>query len=67
MAVAVMAAYSMPFPRFSAAPMHPSPQMIEDRYIDDRKLLQVCRERFGVGGYKLKVCRIILPFYPARD
>ncbi|KAF3034084.1 hypothetical protein E8E12_005624 [Didymella heteroderae] len=55
MAAAVMAVHSMPFPKFSAAaPAYPSPQIIEDRYIDDKKLLQVCRERFGIGGYKLK-------------
>ena len=59
MAAAVMAVHSMPFPKFSAAaPAYPSPQIIEDRYIDDKKLLQVCRERFGIGGYKLKVRRI---------
>jgi hypothetical protein len=56
MTAAVMAAHPMPFPKFSAAaPAYRSPQMIEDRYIDDKKLLQVCREKFGVGGYKLKV------------
>ncbi|UPX17083.1 uncharacterized protein EKO05_0007459 [Ascochyta rabiei] len=45
----------MPLPKFStAAPMYPSAQIIEDRYIDDEKLLEICKERFGWGNYKLK-------------
>lgn len=32
-----------------------SPQIIENRYIDDDKLLGICKERFGTGNYKLRV------------
>jgi hypothetical protein len=56
MAAAVMTASMMPLPKSPAtAPMYPSPQIIEDRYIDDEKLLQICKERFGLGNYGLKV------------
>jgi hypothetical protein len=34
-------------------------QIIEDRYIDDMKLLEHCKQRFGIGNYRLKVVRII--------
>ena len=32
-------------------------QIIEDRYIDDGKLLEYCKQRFGIGNYRLKVDR----------
>lgn len=40
----------------ASAPTCRSPQIIEDRYIDDDKLLEICEERFGLGNYQLKVC-----------
>ena len=56
MAAAVLPAKMMPLSKPSmSAPTGRSPQIIEDRYIDDDKLLQICRERFGVGNYHLKV------------
>jgi hypothetical protein len=33
-------------------------QVIEDRYIDDVKLLEYCKQRFGIGNYRLRVARI---------
>jgi hypothetical protein len=30
-------------------------QVIEDRYIDEDKLLEVCEQRFGIDNYRLKV------------
>ncbi|KAF2625279.1 hypothetical protein BU25DRAFT_460399 [Macroventuria anomochaeta] len=38
----------------TAAPMHSPPQVIENRYIDDDKLVEICKERFGAGNYRLK-------------
>ncbi|CAO2658702.1 Nn.00g064250.m01.CDS01 [Neocucurbitaria sp. VM-36] len=35
------------------APTFSRPQIIEDRYIDEDKLLQVCKQRFAPGTYKL--------------
>ncbi|KAF2692087.1 hypothetical protein K458DRAFT_411760 [Lentithecium fluviatile CBS 122367] len=29
-------------------------QIIEDRYIDDRKLVKICLQRFGPGNYSLE-------------
>lgn len=57
MAAAVMLANMVPPSKYSAkAPMYPSPQVIEDRYIDDEKLWEICKEKFGPDNYKLKVC-----------
>jgi hypothetical protein len=56
MTAAVMVAQMPPlFESPSVASMYPSLQIIEDRYIDDCKLLKICRERFGQGNYRLKV------------
>jgi hypothetical protein len=30
-------------------------QIIEDRYIDEDKLLELCSHKFGPGNYKLRV------------
>lgn len=30
-------------------------QIIENRYIDEDKLLDVCMHKFGLGNYKLRV------------
>jgi hypothetical protein len=30
-------------------------QIIEDRYIDEDKLLELCSHKFGTGNYKLRV------------
>jgi hypothetical protein len=30
-------------------------QIIEDRYIDEMKLLEFCKQRFGLGNYRLRV------------
>ena len=50
-----MSANMIPLSKLSAGDStYPSPQIIEDRYIDDQKLLAVCREKFG-SNYKLKV------------
>ncbi|KAJ4394949.1 hypothetical protein N0V91_011164 [Didymella pomorum] len=38
----------------TAALAQSAPQIIENRYIDDDKLLEICKERFGTGNYKLK-------------
>ncbi|KAJ4316349.1 hypothetical protein N0V94_005487 [Neodidymelliopsis sp. IMI 364377] len=55
MTAAVMIAQMPPlFESSSVASMYPSLQIIEDRYIDDCKLLNICRERFGQGNYRLK-------------
>lgn len=43
-----------------------APQIIENRYIDDEKLLEICKERFGTGNYKLKV-RFYSNTHIARD
>lgn len=54
-AVAAMSANMMPLSKLPAGdPAYSSPQIIEDRYIDDQKLLAVCKEKFG-SNYKLKV------------
>jgi hypothetical protein len=39
-------------------------QIIEDRYIDEDKLLDICKQRFGLGNYRLRV-RVILSSYTA--
>ena len=41
----------------TATPQQPSLQIIENRYIDDEKLLEICKMKFGAGNYKLKVMR----------
>lgn len=33
----------------------PKVQIIEDRYIDEDKLLEICKQRFAPGTYKLRV------------
>ena len=45
---------SLTKPAASAPPCR-SPQIIEDRYIDDDKLLEICKEKFGLGNYHLMV------------
>lgn len=52
----------------SRAPPHlkppsrpPPPQIIEDRYIDDDKLLELCSKRFPSGSYRLSVRHVRQP------
>lgn len=56
MTIALKTPTSLPPSAFppTTAP-HCSPQIIENRYIDDDKLLEICKERFGKGNYKLRV------------
>lgn len=55
-ATAVMTAGTDPSSEQPAAPPRiPSPQIIEDRYIDDDKLLELCSQRFPPESYTLSV------------
>jgi hypothetical protein len=52
----------MPLPQLSSA--HPPPrssslQVIEDRYIDEDKLLNICKQKFGAGNYHLRVSKLL--------
>jgi hypothetical protein len=53
-------------PAMKPPAQHPSKvsQIIEDRYIDEDKLLDICKQRFGLGNYRLRV-RVILSSYTA--
>jgi hypothetical protein len=52
----------MPLPQLPSA--HPPPrssslQVIEDRYIDEDKLLNICKQKFGAGNYHLRVSELL--------
>jgi hypothetical protein len=52
----------MPLPQLPSA--HPPPsssslQVIEDRYIDEDKLLNICKQKFGAGNYHLRVSKLL--------
>jgi hypothetical protein len=56
------AATMMPLPQLPSA--HPPPsssslQVIEDRYIDEDKLLNICKQKFGAGNYQLRVSELL--------
>jgi hypothetical protein len=40
---------------YSSPKMEKISQIIENRYIDEDKLLDVCMNKFGPGNYKLRV------------
>jgi hypothetical protein len=41
--------------KFSSPKMEKISQIIENRYIDEDKLLGICMNKFGPGNYKLRV------------
>jgi hypothetical protein len=52
----------MPLPQLPSAhppPPASSPQVIEDRYIDENKLLDICKQKFGAGNYRLRVSKLL--------